>query len=144
MRVSIHCISFAAFLIIISSCDAPVHAEPIAAPAQSKVIADDKKAECVTSFAEFVGELDKVFDTEHSIAPVQALFEKYFPIEGCGIDQVFDIARKSRYFDEAGKDQRIFSVSFDNQPYHPYSKLFVQITFDRASGNSEPPFVVIH
>jgi hypothetical protein len=104
----------------------------------------DRKAECALRLTGFVKELDAIFDTEHSIAPVQDLFQKYFPLSGCDIDQISKICRQSRYFAGADKQTRIFTASFDNQPYHPYSKLFVQITFDRKSGNSEPPFVVIH
>ena len=104
----------------------------------------DRKAECALRLTEFVKELDRTFDTEHSIAPVQDLFQKYFPLSGCDIDQISKICRQSRYFAGADKQMRVFTAAFDNAPYHPYSKLFVQITFDRKSGNSEPPFVVIH
>ena len=104
----------------------------------------DRKAECALRLTGFVKELDAIFDTEHSIAPVQDLFQKYFPLSGCDIDQISKICGQSRYFAGAEKQTRVFTAWFDNQPYHPYSKLFVQITFDRKPGNSEPPFVLIN
>jgi hypothetical protein len=114
------------------------------APAQALDTDADRKAECALRLTGFVKELDRIFDTEHSIVPVQDLFQKYFPLSGCDIDQISKISRQSRYFAGADKQTRSFTAWFDNQPYHPYSKLFVQIAFDRKSGNSEPPFVVIH
>ena len=132
--------SFVASTVIISSGDALGQA----ASAQAPMMDDGGKAECALRLAEFVKELDKAFDTEHSVFPIQELFKKYFPVSACNIDRVFDIGRESRYFDGADNSQPdTFSVSFDNEPFHPYSKLYVQISFDRKSGNSEPPFVII-
>jgi hypothetical protein len=130
---------FVASTVLVSDRDASAQAAPAQAPATD----DSRKAECTSRLARFVEELDPVFDTEHSVFPVQDLFKKYFPLSGCDRDQVFEVCWKSRYFAEAASRQTSFSVAFGNSLSRPDVSLSVQIDFDKNSGNSLPPFVVI-
>jgi hypothetical protein len=93
---------FVASTVLVSDRDASAQAAPTQAPATD----DSRKAECTSRLVRFVEELDPVFDTEHSVFPVQDLFKKYFPLSGCDMDQVFEVCWKSRYFAEAASRQQ--------------------------------------
>jgi hypothetical protein len=57
------------------------------------------KESCVDRFAVFVRELDVLLESNPSrIGPVHGLLDKFFPLEGCDIETIIEIARRSRFF----------------------------------------------
>ena len=136
------CVAAAAFCIagfvvstiIVSDRKASAEAVPAQAPATDNT----RKSECTLRLAQFVEELDLVLDTANSILPVEDLFKKYFPLSGCDMAQVFEACRKSRYFGGTNG----FSVAFGSSRLG--IPLYVQIDFDKKTGNSNPPFVIIY
>jgi hypothetical protein len=104
---------------------------------------DRSNAECALRVAGFIGELDKLLATEHSVTPIQQLLKKYFPLAGCNADEVLDLCRKSQYFSDVTIRPDSFIISFDGRRWYEHSGIDVQFGIDRRSGNSELPFVVI-
>lgn len=107
------------------------------------MITEKSKMECSTRLAGFVGKLDELLATQHSVAPIQQLFKEYFPLEGCDPDEVVKVSRKSRYFSDLTTRPTIYVISFDSRIHDPHSGIDVQFSLDRQSGNSELPFVKV-
>jgi hypothetical protein len=98
-------------------------------------------AACSLRLQSFIEELEGVFSWAHSVYPVQHLFEKYFPLEGCDPDAVSELCRKSRYCRDASVEPNIMVIEFDSRWDDPYRGLDVQFGLDRRSGDSRLPFV---
>ena len=95
-------------------------------------------AACSMRLRGFIEELEGVFSWAHSVYPVQHLFEKYFPLEGCDPDAVSELCLKSRYCRDASVEPE-----FDSRWDDPYRGLDVQFGLDRRSGDSRHPFVKV-
>lgn len=98
-------------------------------------------AACSMRLRGFIEELEGVFSWAHSVYPVQHLFEKYFPLEGCDPDAVVDLCLQSRYCRAASVEPNIMVIQFDSRWDDPYRGLDVQFGLDMRSGDSRHPFV---
>src|ERR1700722_11113975 len=107
------------------------------------ILATDKsKAEGLLKLNGFIQDLEKILDKEHSVAPVQQLFQKYFPLTGCDADSALELCRKSRYFSAVTKQGDTIVVAFESTE-NPHSGIYLQFSIDQRSGNSSLPFVKI-
>jgi hypothetical protein len=98
-------------------------------------------AACSMRLRGFIEELEGVFSWAHSVYPVQHLFEKYFPLEGCDPDAVSELCLKSRYCRAASIEPNTMVIAFDSRWDDPYRGLHVTFGLDLRSGDSELPFV---
>jgi hypothetical protein len=98
-------------------------------------------AACSIRLQGFIEELEGVLSWAHSVYPVQRLFEKYFPLEGCDPDAVSELCLKSRYCRAASIEPNIMVIEFDSRWDHPRWGLHVQFGLDMRSGDSRHPFV---
>jgi len=100
-------------------------------------------AACSMRLRGFIEELEGVFSWAHSVYPVEHLFEKYFPLEGCDPGAVLELCRKSRYCRDASVEPNIMVIEFDSRWDDRYRGLDVQFGLDRRSGDSRHPFVKV-
>jgi hypothetical protein len=98
-------------------------------------------AACSARLQRFTEELEGVFSWAHSVYPVQQLFEKYFPLEGCDTDAVLELCLKSRYCRDESVEPNTMVITFDSRWDNPYRGLHVTFGLDRRSGDSKFPFV---
>jgi hypothetical protein len=98
-------------------------------------------AACSLRLQGFIEELEGVFSWAHSVYPVEHLFEKYFPLEGCDPDAVSELCRKSRYCRAASIEPNTMVIAFDSRWDDPYRGLHVTFGLDLRSGDSRLPFV---
>jgi hypothetical protein len=98
-------------------------------------------AACSMRLRGFIEELEGVFSWAHSVYPVQHLFEKYFPLEGCDPGAVSELCLKSRYCRAASIEPNTMVIAFDSRWDDPYRGLHVTFGPDLRSGDSELPFV---
>jgi hypothetical protein len=104
---------------------------------------ENPAATCSARIQSFVEELEAIFPYATSVYPVQALFKKYFPIEGCDPDQVLAICQRSKYCSDQSAHPSLLTVVFDSRPNEPHSGLYVQFSVERKSGDTQLPFVKI-
>jgi len=104
---------------------------------------ESSAAECSARMRRFIEELEGLFPHTTSVDPVQLLFKKYFPIEGCDPDQVLAICQRSKYCSDQSARAGSLIVAFDSRPNEPHSGLYVQFSVDRKSGNTRLPFVKV-
>ena len=102
-----------------------------------------EKSKCTDRLQKFVYELEELFPHTRSVYPVQALFKKYFPIEGCDPDQVLAICQRSKYCSDQSAHPSILVIAFDSRPNEPHSGLYVQFGVERQSGDTRLPFVKV-
>jgi hypothetical protein len=100
-------------------------------------------AACSVRLQRFIEELEGVLSWAHSVYPVQHLFEKYFPLEGCDPDAVSELCLKSSYCRAASIEPNTMVIAFDSRWDDPYRGLDVQFGLDRRSGDSRHPFVKV-
>jgi hypothetical protein len=98
-------------------------------------------AACSMRLQGFIEELEGVFSWAHSVYPVQHLFEKYFPLEGCDPGAVLELCLKSRYCRGASVEPNKIVIQFDSRWDDLYRGLDVQFSLDKRSGDSKLPFV---
>ena len=110
---------------------------------EANMITEKSKAECTLRVTGFIEELEKMFVGEHSVYPIQGLFKKYFPLEGCEPDKVLEICRKSKYCKDSISPPDIIVLAFDSRPNDPHRGFYVQFGLDPKSGNSQLPFVKV-
>lgn len=104
---------------------------------------DTSASKCSARIQSFVEELEALFPHATSVYPVQALFKKYFPIEGCDPDQVLAICQRSKYCSDQSAHPNSLIVAFDSKPDERHSGLYAQFSVDRQSGNTSLPFVKV-
>jgi hypothetical protein len=100
-------------------------------------------AACSVRLQRFIEELEGVLSWAHSVSPVQHLFEKYFPLEGCDPDAVSELCRKSRYCRDASIEPNKMVIEFDSRWDDPHWGLDVSFGLDLRSGDSRLPFVKV-
>jgi len=107
------------------------------------VITEKSAAECSARLQGFIEELEGLLSREHSVYPIQRLFEKYFPLEGCDPGAVLGLCLKSKYCRDASAHPDIMVIAFDNRPNDPHWGLYVQFGLNRRTGDSQLPFVKV-
>ena len=100
-------------------------------------------AACSMRLRGFIEELEGVLSWAHSVYPVQHLFEKYFPLEGCDPGAVSDLCLKSKYCRAASIEPNTMVIQFDSRWDDPHWGLDVSFGLDLRSGDSELPFVKV-
>jgi hypothetical protein len=113
------------------------------APAGAAMKADSSAAKCSARMQGFVEELEGLFPHTTSVYPVQALFKKYLPVEGCDPDQVLASCSRSKYCSNQSAHPNSLIIAFDSQPSEAHSGLYVQFSVDRRSGDVRLPFVKV-
>jgi len=98
---------------------------------------------CTARLQQFVNELEQLFPHTSAVAPVQLLFKKHFPMEGCAPDEVLAICKKSKYCSDKSAHPNSLIVAFDSRPDERHSGIYVQFSVDRQSGETRLPFVKI-
>lgn len=98
---------------------------------------------CTARLQQFVGELEELLPHTTAVAPVQLLFKKHFPMEGCAPDKVLAICKKSKYCSDQSAHPSSLVVAFDSRPDEPHSGIYVQFSVDRQSGDTRLPFVKV-
>jgi hypothetical protein len=104
-------------------------------------ITEKSAAACSVRLQGFIEELEGVFSWAHSVYPVQHLFEKYFPLEGCDPVAVSELCLKSRYCRDVSVEPNIMVIAFDSRWDDPYRGLHVTFGLDLRSGDSQLSFV---
>jgi hypothetical protein len=83
-------------------------------------ITGSSAAACSMRLQGFIEELEGVLSWAHSVYPVQRLFEKYFPLEGCDPGAVLELCLKSRYCRDASVEPNTMVIVFDSRRDDPY------------------------
>jgi hypothetical protein len=104
---------------------------------------ESSATDCTARIQSFIEELEALFPHANSVYPIQALFKKYFPIEGCDPDQVLAACQRSKYCSDQSARPDSLIVAFDSRPDAPHAGLYVQFSVDRKSGNTRLPFVKV-
>jgi hypothetical protein len=100
---------------------------------------------CAARFTAFVRELDNLLaNGPRTVIPIQDLFGKYLPVESCDVDEVLDIARRSRFFDSISDQRTYHAVGFNSRGVRSRSGFAVQVGFVKATGASRLPFVKVN
>jgi hypothetical protein len=98
--------------------------------------------ECATRIAAFVKELDSLLASDPStIYPVFDLLNRYFPVEGCDIQDAIGIARESRFFSLVSEEKTYYVIVFDSKGVAGWANpgFYVQFSLIKTSGNSRLP-----
>jgi hypothetical protein len=107
------------------------------------VITEQSAAECTARLQGFIEELEGLLSREHSVYPIQRLFKKYFPLQGCDPRAVLELCLKSKYCRDASAHPDIMVIAFDSQWNDPHSGLHVQFGIDKRTGEARLPFVKV-
>lgn len=103
---------------------------------------EEPSRECETKFAAFVEDLDGLLAKDPAtVCPIFDLLNKYFPVEGCNIENAIRISRRSRFFSHVSEEKTYYIIAFDSRGFAgPLDPGFhVQISLLKASGNSWLP-----
>lgn len=97
---------------------------------------------CPLQYQAFVGALDALLASNPpSVTTVHDLINRSFPIEGCNVQAVLEISRKSRFFSYVSETRHYHLMVFDSKklssPIDP--GYHVQIGFSKDTGNSLLP-----
>jgi hypothetical protein len=107
------------------------------------MITESAASECSARLRSFVEELEGLFPQLTSVAPVQSLFKKYFPLEGCDPAQVLAICKTSKYCSDLSTHPSIMVIGFDSRPDDLHRGIYVQFGVDRKSGDTQLTFVKV-
>jgi hypothetical protein len=95
-----------------------------------------KGEECAAKVRDFARDLDYVMSLEQrSTNPLNNILQKYFPTEGCRVDEAIAIARQSKFFWETYETVTDIGVHFRNET------LKAGFGVERESGNIVRPYV---
>jgi hypothetical protein len=115
---------------------------PQATGADDTQAKDASDRDCATRFPAFVQELDRLLASDPStIYPVFDLLNRYFPVQGCDIQNAIRVARESRFFSHVSEETTYYIIAFDSRGFAgPADPGFhVQLSLLKASGDSRLP-----
>jgi hypothetical protein len=102
----------------LTSAAALLAAGPIMLAGGSINFASAQSPTCTDKVASFVKDLDPILDMNpNSVRVVIGVVKKYFPTEGCEIDEVIEASKHSRYFVEAYEQYAFYTVIFKSKHY---------------------------
>jgi hypothetical protein len=96
-----------------------------------------KSQECAAKLRDFIRDLDYIMSLQQqSTIPLQSILLKYFPTEGCRVDETIAIARQSNFFWETYETVTSIGIHFRNETFK------AGFAVETDSGNIVRPYVL--
>jgi hypothetical protein len=114
---------------------------------QKSQLSQSNQMDCLDRMKEFVSELDALLDKNPpTLDPFLNLLNRTFPLTGCDIEEVVQIAKKSKYFSSPSHNGSVLVFSFSSASRNsgPFSGFDVSFGISKLTGNTELPFAKIH
>jgi hypothetical protein len=104
------------------------------------------RAECANRLSQFVGEMDKILTEDpRSVRPLLDLLKKYFPVQGCDVEESIKICRASKYLVGVSRDRDVDVFVFDSSKFWRWrSGFMVSFGLRKPSGDSELPYAQVN
>jgi hypothetical protein len=102
-------------------------------------------SKCAGRLSAFIGELDQLLASHPtSTDPISDLLHKYHPFEKCELAQAVKIMKRSRFLGSVSEDRDAYIFGFSSASISGGHGFDVQISIEKATGNSILPFVITH
>src|SRR5262249_5179689 len=101
---------------------------------------------CAARLSQFVHEMDNILaEDPRSVGPLLDLLKKYFPIEGCDVEEAIKISRSSKYFVAVSRNIDVDVIVFNNAGFfNRHSGFMVQFGLRKPSGDTELPYAMVN
>jgi hypothetical protein len=122
------------------------HAQTPASGLADEPPAESARAKCADRLTRFILEMDEILTKDPpSVQPLLDLRQKYFPLEGCDLEESMKICRGSKYLVgiERARDFDLF-VFNSSKFWNRHSGFMFQFGLRKPSGDSELPFAQVN
>ena len=102
---------------------------------------------CIPRLALLISELDTLLSSNPPrVGSISSLLYKHLPLENCDVQEAIKTVKGARFLSHIAGEKTYVSFVFDTKGFAGPSDpgFHVQLSFDKASGNSQLPFVMVN